>query len=181
MDLDVHLGPIRARDPVAFGDWAAGAEPALRRSLGSFAAVVDVEAVLQEALLRVWQVADRVAPDGRPNSLLRFALRVARNAAIDEVRRARAAPVEAPEPEAVEPTLPDPLLRERLERCRGALTGPPRAAFEARLSGGGAADRELAASLSMMPNTFLKNVGRARALLLECLERAGVVLAEVWR
>lgn len=179
MELDVHLAGIRARDPVAFGDWAAAAEAPLRRSLRSFAAAVDVEAVLQETLLRVWLVADRVAPDGRPNSLLRFALRVGRNAALDEVRRRRVLPDEAPEPEPVEPALPDPALRARLERCRGELKGPPRAAFEARLLGGAASDAFLAQQLSMQTNTFLKNVGRARALLEECLRRAGVVLAEV--
>jgi DNA-directed RNA polymerase specialized sigma24 family protein len=181
MDLDVHLPAIRARDADAFADWMAGAELPLRRSLSTFAAAVDVEAVLQEALLRVWQVADRVWPDGRPNALLRFATRVARNAALDEVRRLRTVPVEAPEPEPVEPALPDPALRERLERCRAALAGPARAAFEARLAGAGAPDAVLAEQTSMQLNTFLKNVGRARTFLEECLRRAGVVLAEVWR
>jgi RNA polymerase sigma-70 factor (ECF subfamily) len=178
MDLDVHLRAIQGGDPVAFGDWMAGAEAPLRRSLGSFAAVVDVEAVLQESLLRVWQVAGRVNPDGRPNSLLRFALRVARNAAVDEVRRNRATPVYGVEPEGVEPALPDPALRAHLERCREALKGPARVAFEARL-GGAAPDSALAAQSSMQLNTFLKNVGRARALLVECLRRAGITLAEV--
>jgi DNA-directed RNA polymerase specialized sigma24 family protein len=178
MDLDVHLTAIRRGDPDAFGDWMAGAEVPLRRSLGSFAAVVDVEAVLQEALLRVWQVAGRVTPDGRPNSLLRFAVRVARNAAVDEVRRSRATPVAEPEPEVVEPVLPDPALRAHLERCRSELKGPARVAFEARL-GGTVPDLLLAQQAEMQLNTFLKNVGRARAALIECLRRAGITLAEV--
>ena len=45
----------------------------------------------------------------------------------------------------------------------------------ARFDDGGARhDRELAARLGMTLNTFLKNIGRARKLLIECLERRGV-------
>jgi hypothetical protein len=43
-----------------------------RGSLRSFAERVDVEAVVQAALVRVWQVAPRVRPDGRPEPLLRL-------------------------------------------------------------------------------------------------------------
>ena len=66
-----------AGDKDAFAAWLAGAERPVRISLRSFAVKVDTEAVLQEALLRVWQVAPRVRPDGRSNALLRFALRSA--------------------------------------------------------------------------------------------------------
>ncbi|MEZ4239409.1 MAG: sigma factor [Myxococcota bacterium] len=184
IDLDVHLPGIARGDAQAFAAWLAGAELPVRRSLRSFAAVVDTEAVLQEALLRIWQVASKVRADGRPNALLRFALRVARNAAIDEVRRARLVPSEAEALERAvaeasddaEPALPDPLLRRAIERCRERLAGPPKAAFEARLGGGGQPDAALAEGVQMRLNTFLKNVGRARALLLECLQRAGVAV-----
>ena len=44
---------------------------------------------MQEALLRVWQVAPRCRRDERPNALLRLAARIARNLAIDELRRVR--------------------------------------------------------------------------------------------
>src|SRR6185295_3065115 len=94
MDLDIHLTALAAGDAGAFGRWLAGAEPCLRASLRPFAARVDTEAALQEALLRTWQVAPRHTPDGRPNSLLRLAQRIARNLCIDEARRARAAPME---------------------------------------------------------------------------------------
>src|SRR4051812_17702277 len=89
MDLDVHLARIVLRDPQAFAAWLAGAEPCVRSRLRSFAGVVDVEAVVQDSLLRVCQVAPRLVPDGRPNALLRLAMRIARNLAIDEARRAR--------------------------------------------------------------------------------------------
>ena len=87
MDLDTHLSAIALGDAGAFGRWLAGAEPRLRDSLRPFAARVDTEALLQETLLRAWQVAPRHAPDGRPNSLLRLSMRIARNLCIDNARR----------------------------------------------------------------------------------------------
>jgi DNA-directed RNA polymerase specialized sigma24 family protein len=78
-DLDAHLPGIRAGDAQGFAAWLAGAESPLRAALRSFAAVVDVEAVLQEAFLRVWQLAPDFVPDGRPNALLRYAHRIARH------------------------------------------------------------------------------------------------------
>ena len=89
IDLDAHLPAIQAGDADAFGRWLAGAEPGLRESLRSFAASVDTEAVLQESLLRTWQVAPRVVSDGKPNTLLRLAVRIARNLAVSERRRLR--------------------------------------------------------------------------------------------
>src|SRR5262245_39653244 len=93
-DLDVEVGPIGAGDRQAFARWPAGAERPLRAALGRWAAHVDVEAVLQECLLRLWQVAPRVVPDGRPNALLRLGHRIAHNLAASEARRARVAPAE---------------------------------------------------------------------------------------
>lgn len=187
LDLDELAPAIAMRDADAFAWWLARAEPALRRSLASFAAQVDVEAVLQESLVRVWQVAARFEPDGRPNGLLRLARRIARNLAIDAARRdpgggkdfADADDTNAP---AIEPVEPDPFLREAVERCRDALPAKPRAAIDARIeSEGGRPDRALADALGMQANTFLQNVTRARRLLAECLERRGIHLEEVWR
>ena len=99
MDLDVHLPGILARDPMAFARWMTACEPHVRESLRSFVTVVDVEAVLQESLIRVWHASPRFVPDGQPNALLRFAVRIARNLAVDEARRAafrRAEPLDAP-------------------------------------------------------------------------------------
>lgn len=180
MDLDVHLDAIIARDQRAFAAWLAHAEPALRASLRGFAAQVDVEAVLQESLLRAWQFAPRVERDGQGNSLLRYTARGAHNLAIDELRRQRrrseVAPEQAPEAVAPEVSPPDPRLAALLRTCLEALAGPPRQAMQARLDAGGLADRELCGAVGMTLNTFLKNIGRARRLLSECLGARGVAL-----
>lgn len=182
-DLDVSLPAIAAGDPAAFARWVAGAEPLLRRSLRAFAAAVDAEAVVQEALLRAWQVAPRVLPDGQPNGLLRVALRAARNLAVDELRRHRVAEAARREMEArsdaevADWQPPDPLLRERIDDCRRKLPRQPARALDARLGDAGAApDRDLAARVGMKPNTFLQNITRARRLLADCLRRGGIGL-----
>ncbi len=181
-DLDIHLPAIKAGDAGAFGLWLVAAEPSLRRGLRSFARQVDVEAVLQEALLRTWQVAPRFEADGAPNGLVRLAQRIARNLAIGEARRARTTPT-APvvlaagldESQRFEVSAPDPLLREQIVRCREKLPPRPKEALAARLDGEGTEpDATLAERLGMEKNTFLQNITRARKLLLECLERAGI-------
>src|SRR5688572_18304819 len=185
-DLDVHLPMIARGDGQAFAAWLVAAEPSLRRGLRTFARQVDVEAVLQESLLRTWQVAPRFEPDGRPNGLLRLAQRIASNLAISETRRlARSTPVD-PEVLAAgidettvdEPRLPDPLLRDAIARCHEKLPPKPKQALAARLAGGGVVpDATLAERLAMEKNTFLQNITRARKLLVECLERGGVDVA----
>jgi RNA polymerase sigma-70 factor (ECF subfamily) len=184
-DLDRHLPGIVAGDPEAFARWLAGAEPRLRAGLRPFASQVDVEAVLQESLLRVWQVAPLFAPDGRPDGLLRLSARIARNLALDEVRRARRS--EPPDPDAEECVShsggePDPLLRRVIEECRRRLRGKPALAFAARLERGASEpDEVLARRLGMTLNTFLQNFTRARRALAECLESHGVDLDGVVR
>ena len=184
IDLDDQLAAIAAGDPDAFGRWVAGAEHELRASLASFAATVDVEVIVQETLLRMWQVAPRVERDGRPNALLRLALRTARNLAIDHTRRiGREQPLDDgahdADPALVFTESPDSLLRELIADCQAALPPQPAAALRARIGDGGAYhDRDLAARVGMTLNTFLKNIGRARALLAECLRGRGVDLGE---
>jgi RNA polymerase sigma factor (sigma-70 family) len=181
LDLDLYLPAIAAGEVEAFARFLAGAEQPLRRALASFAAEVDVEAVVQETLLRVWQVAPRFAPDGRPQSLLRFAHRCARNLCISELRRRHAAkgqPLDegaelagaiSPEPP------PDPLLRRAMHECRQRLPAKPEQALAARLeSEGDVPDGTLATRLGMTLNTFLQNFTRARKLLAECLRKRGV-------
>lgn len=186
-DLDDHLDAIAAGDARAFAAWVAGAEHSIRASLSGFARSVDVEVVVQETLLRMWQVAPRVERDGRKNSLLRLALRTARNLAIDEVRRSgrtEPLPEQAAEdsPLAALPVEPDPLLRRAIAICREKLPPKPAQALDARLHDQGAEpDGSLAAALGMRLNTFLQNITRARKLLADCLKRQGIELAEVRR
>jgi DNA-directed RNA polymerase specialized sigma24 family protein len=196
IDLDTFLPAIVARDAEAFAGWLAGAERPLRLSLRRFAPAVDTEAVLQECLLRVWVVAARCEADGRPNSLLRFAGRIARNLALDEIRRQRGVAAtghgargeggregggrdnDAADPEPADPTPPaDPLLRRRVEECLGKLPRAPRRAIDLRVgAAGGEDDAHLAARLGMRLNTFLQNVTRARRLVAQCLEKSGIAV-----
>jgi len=184
-DLDEHLSAIVAGDADVFGRWVASAEPVLRESLRSFATVIDAEAVLQEALLRVWQVAPRFVADGKPNGLLRFGIRVARNLAVSERRRVRSEPFDdaALDRALVDTYAPtwglaaDPLLRRVIEECRRKLPDKPLQALLARLANGGAEpDEVLASRLAMRVNTFLQNFTRARRFLAECLKGRGVDL-----
>jgi RNA polymerase sigma factor (sigma-70 family) len=181
VDLDFHLAAIVAGDANAFARWLAGSEPTVRATLRSFAAVVDVEAVLQEALLRVWQVAPRFVADGEPNGLLRLGIRIARNLAVSELRRTQARPALPSELEdalpEVRPTEPDPMLRRAIAECRDKLPPKPREVFDARLASAGARDDvELASSIGMRVNTFLQNFTRARQLLADCLRKRGIIV-----
>jgi len=180
-DLDLHLRSIVAGDLEAFALWVAGAEPRLRAGLRGFAVTVDTEAVLQETLLRVWQVAARCEPDGRPDGLLRLAHRIARNLAISEARRRRPdflPPHDVPDPGGEDPAPHEAGLLERwIAECRRKLSRQPARAFTARLDAGGALpDRTLAERLGMKLDTFLRNVRRARSAMAECLRRKGVDL-----
>jgi RNA polymerase sigma-70 factor (ECF subfamily) len=186
-DLDVYLSAILEGDTRAFGRWMAAAELTIRDSLRSFVTVVDVEAVLQESLLRVWQVRARFERDGKANGLLRLALRIARNLAVSEVRRLKARPVPDEDLERAmmtaatfdESSEADPMLRGVLAECHQRLPEKPRQALDARLAGeGGKPDEDLAEAIGMRLNTFLQNFGRARKLLAECLKKHGVRIEE---
>ncbi len=179
-DLDVHLAGVQSGDLEAFERWLAGAEPKLRAGLRSFSGSVDTEAVLQDALLRIWQGASKVRPDGKPNGLLRVGMTIARNLAISEFRRAHRAELPHPEGEGgqrevLAAPMPDPLLRAAIARCRDQLPPKPKRALERRLEGG-RSDEELAASLGMSTNTFLQNISRARRLMEAALKEEGIEL-----
>lgn len=180
-DLDPLHPALAAGDLDALASFMAAAEAPLRRALGSFAAHVDVEAVLQETFLQLWQVAPRLVLDGQPQALLRFCHRCARNLCLTQVRRRVRALRYAEELAAQdEPGLspeaaPDPLLRAALAECQAALPRKPQAALHSRLAAqGDAADATLAERLGMSLNTFLQNFTRARRLLAECLRKRGV-------
>lgn len=182
-DTDAHLPGIVSGDAQAFARWMSVAEPEVRGSLRRFAAAVDAEAVVQETLLRVWQVAPRFRADGRPNGLLRLAVRIAHNLAVSETRKRRDLAVGADGLEACLDRLAggqtvtpgDPHLRRAIHDCREKLPAQPAKALTARLTGEGAQpDVDLAEAVGMKLNTFLQNFSRARKLLAECLRKAGV-------
>lgn len=178
-DLDTYLSAIQQGNADAFERWVGGSEARMRLSLKKFASLVDTEAILQEALLRVWQVAPKVTPDGSPNSLLRLAIRIAHNLAISEMRRIRpSTETDLDSSSAAEdnPT-PDPLLRSAILKCHDKLPQKPRQALAARLeTSGSQSDQELAEKLGMTLNTFLQNFTRARRFLAECLQGMGIEL-----
>ncbi len=187
VDVDQHAAAIAAGDSGAFARALAVIEPSVRASLRSYASKVDVEAVVQEALLRLWQAAPRFVPDGRPNGLARFATRIAHNLAIDELRRRRELPSEdaaldeaSTRTMAAESTVlaaPDPMLRARIVYCYEQLPPKNALAMHARIEArGGEPDTAVAEQLGMRLNTFLQNVTRARKLLERCLEEQGVAL-----
>ena len=183
MDLDIYLEGIQARDEQAFAAWLAGAEPAVRRSLRPFASSVDVEAVIQEALLRVWVLAPNHSPDGKTNSLLRLAVRIARNLAVDEARRMNRL-VDFDDADVSTDALhgtasfPDSLFHRLVRFCLDQLTGKPRLALQSWLNAEGESDTQLAMPLGMAVNTFRKNVSRARKAVRQCLEDRGIKLQE---
>ena len=180
-DWDTELDAIAGGDAEAFARWLAAVEHTLRSSLRSFAARVDVEAVLQEALLRTWNVAPRVTRDGKPNSLFRVSLRIARNLAIDESRRLHTQPVALEEETLATlgaettPHFLDLMLLSRVRECHERLPDQPRRALAARIESQGAEpDEVLAQRLAMRLNTLLQNFTRARKLLALCLEKLGI-------
>lgn len=181
--IDRAFAGTRAGNARAFAAWVRLTESQLRRGLRPFAPHVDVEAVLQEGLLRMWKLAPALRLTG-PDASLRYALRIVKNLAISEARRnARLTPLELealdrlPEVSVDPDPLPDPRLRQLIEKCIALLPNRPRHALLARLDDSGrASDRELAANLRMKLNTFLQNIVRARRLVAECLARHGVTL-----
>jgi DNA-directed RNA polymerase specialized sigma24 family protein len=179
--VDALFDAARFGNAEAFGAWAEHVHLPLRRSLRAFARAVDVEVVVQEALLRMWiLVRDGEADLQGQDASLRFALRVARNVALEEVRRSRTGhlvPLEAVQGEpSVEPDAPsDPGLRKAIAECLERLPRKPALALLARLRGGhDAPDRSLAERIGMTRNTFLQNIVRARRHLAACLEGKGI-------
>src|SRR5437667_3742365 len=69
-----------------FSEWVRRVEIPLRASLRRFARRIDAEAVVQEALLRMWILAPRLRLEGEEASF-RYVLRIARNLALNEAGR----------------------------------------------------------------------------------------------
>ncbi len=183
---DLAFGRARLGDRAAFAEWMGMVELPLRRSLRCYARAIDVEVVIQETFLRMWLFAlDRSRALTGENATLKFAFRMARNVALEEMRRYRQDRFVALDsldglPEGqVDPVPPDPALRRAIEDCLEHLPSKPRTALSARLHGGQRPDRELAERVRMKANTFLQNIVRARRFLRACLEKRGVHLAEI--
>ena len=176
----------RSGNPEAFAEWMGMAEIPLRRSLRRFARAVDVEVVVQETLLRMWLLANdpQWVLEG-DNASLKFTFRVARNVALEEIRRFRQDrfvnmnTLDSLPEGCVEPELPDPALGQAINDCIERLPKQPRRALSARVRDGCLPDREIAGGLRMKVNTFLQNIVRGRKLLADCLERRGVRLGEI--
>lgn len=170
---------IGRRDEAAFARWLARCEVRLRRSLRPFAQVVDVEAVLQETAIQIWEYdAVKIAPTGSPEFLLRWAYVVARNKALNVARRAgRLVPLEMHQeaaPSAMQ-AHSDPLLRTRIRGCLEQLLPHFRRVLDARLKDDGQRpDRELAGSLGMSFDAFRQNLARGRRALEGCLKTHGI-------
>lgn len=158
-------------------------ENPIRRSLARFARAVDVEVVVQETFLRMWMVAnDRTRRLEGENASLKFALAVARNVALEELRHTRLYQFfEKDGSDSLSelsclPELPDPALRKAINECIDRLPSQPKTALNARINEGHLPDRSLAQGVRMKLNTFLQNIVRARRLVAECLEKRGVRL-----
>jgi len=184
--LDEMFRLARAGDTDAFARWMGLVEMPLRRSLRRFARTIDVEAAVQEALVRMWLVArDSNRTLTGPGASLKFAYRTARNVALEEARRCdRGRFVDLEELEelpegSIMPEPPDPALRKAIQDCIRRMPAKPRSALTARAGAGGEPDREIAERLRMKPNTFFQNIVRARRLLSDCLAKRGVRLAEI--
>ena len=184
-EIDRAFERTREGEAEGFTSWVRLCETPLRQSLRSFDRVVDVEAVLQECLLRMWLLAPTLELSGEDSSL-RYALTMARNLARSETRRlARVTPAELAElerlPEAtVDPDPPsDPGLRRTIRKCFKRLAERSQQALLARARG----DRDLHSATALGTNeaTFRKIVSRARQLLRLCLEHRGVRLEEYLR
>ena len=184
-EVDQAYERTRSGDPEGFADWVRRVELPLRSSLRSFARWVDVEAIVQEGLMRMWILAPQLALSGE-NASYRYSARLMRNLALQEVRRARrfhplgdaggssAGPPPEDQLPALEPT-PDPLLRRAILECLSRLRDRPRQALLARLASLQAeADSLLADRLGLKLNTFLQHIVRARKALTACLEGKGM-------
>jgi RNA polymerase sigma factor (sigma-70 family) len=189
---------IVARHTDDFTRWFAGCEIVLKHTLRSFADTVDVEAVVQETALKVWQHAAAITPDGRPAFLFRWARTVALNAARTGARRAthpaagrraddgrsnrRSDKLEEMKDKDDHNQRVDPFLQARIKRCVEQLPPEQRRVLQARIDDEGRrADRELAAALGITFDRIRQNLSRARKALVTCLRSFSIEIREYVR
>jgi RNA polymerase sigma factor (sigma-70 family) len=188
-DYDLEVAEWQAivrRDEDAFKRWLERAHIPLRLSLKSFAAVVDVEVVVQETAIRVWDHASTIKPDGRPAFALRWAVITARNNALNAVKRAhrdeRFRDQLDRSDAQIEPAALDPFLRSRIHRCRERLPAALRRVIDVLLSDGGQrSPRECATANHMSYDAFRQNLSRGRRALEDCLREHGIRIKEYLR
>jgi RNA polymerase sigma-70 factor (ECF subfamily) len=163
-----------------FADEVHAHESSLRSYLrGSFPAVRDVDDVVQESFLRVWKARAQ-----RPvHSTKAFLFRIARNVALDFVRRSRTSPI-APVGELAELPVIDErsgaadtlVVRERIAVLTEALEALPRRCREVvvRCKLQGQSYREAADALGLSEKTVTEHVYRGTQRLGEELHKRGV-------
>jgi len=174
------------RGPVSLQGWMTAVEIPLRRSLRDFASVVDVESVMQDALMQMWVMAQG---DERPslsgeNASIWLAIDRARNIARDEARRAGC--------EALLPTdgMPDPdeilrpdqrslELEEALYGCKHKQDHESLPTLRWRLELPGLPDATVTKYCGMPLHIFSRAVTGATRRVAHCLEHQGIVL-EGW-
>lgn len=185
-EVDELWARVGGGDREAFGDWMGRVERPIRRSLSRFARNVEPEVVVQETLLRMWLLAqNRDRELTGADASLRYALRMARNLALNELRR-REREVPLHEDDDFEQTAPeppsDPALARAIRDCLDRLAGQPLKAIRARIElGHQMADKVLAQMLGMTTNTLLQNIVRARRQIADCLEGKGIPREEFIR
>ena len=171
----------------AFAAWLVEAEPRLRGSLHGLSARIDAESVLQEAALRMWEIAKAIAQGERApivgtNASLRFALRMTHNLALNMIRKVKREVLVDPMDgfdDDVTPSDsdgPDPLFHDLLWQCFELLTANPLRAIRVRVEQGHLPEGEQAKLAGMTRNTFHQNIRRARLQLAECLSDKGIEL-----
>jgi DNA-directed RNA polymerase specialized sigma24 family protein len=189
IDYDLEVAEWQAivrRDEDAFKRWLERTHIHLRLSLRSFATAVDVEVVVQETAIRVWERASTIVPDGSPAFLTRWAATVARNNARNAVKRAqREVPLHqaADRPETqIGRAGVDPFLRTRLHGCRERLPDALRRVIDMILADGGQRSaRECATAGRMSYDAFRQNLARGRRALENCLREHGIEIREYLR
>ena len=180
-------GPVPSAAERAFGDWCELALPSLRIGLRSYARVIDVESVVQDTAIVMWERAKAIASGQKPalegrEASLRLAYRAARNRASNMRRKHRREVLSDMEDDDLfnftDPMLveSDPFLGERIRECSEQLKPQPAKALAIRLSHGHRPEEEQAALAGMSKNTFHQNILRARLQLKECLESMGITL-----
>lgn len=137
----------------------------------------EAEDVAQEALLRLWQNADRWQPGG--SGVAAWLTRVATNACLDRLRRRRfvgddAIPERADESPLADEAIEEDEVRNAVANCIEALPERQRAAivltyYEERHN------RMAAEILAMQVKAFESLLFRARGSLRDCVESKGVV------